>query len=86
MREKNTVNFAERRDGDAIQDVVTVVEQNFGDADERSVEFTTAEQFGEFDRRGKNDLVFNAWTQFTRVCVPFDAGRNEPAAVRSNWR
>src|ERR1019366_2077212 len=38
VREQHAVNFAERGDGDAVEDVIAVVEQDFGEADERGVE------------------------------------------------
>src|SRR5258708_19005798 len=60
MRQEYAVNLAERCDGDAVQDVVAVVEQNLGDADERGVEFIAPEHFSQFGGRGEDDLALDA--------------------------
>ena len=60
MRQQHAEDLAERRDGDAVENVVTVIEQNLGDADERGVQLVAAEQFGEARGRGEDNLVLNA--------------------------
>ena len=60
MRENHAVDFAERRDGDTVQNIVAVVEQNLGDADERGVEFIAPEHFGELGGRGEDEFALDA--------------------------
>ena len=60
MRQQHAVNLAERRDGNAIENVIAVGEQNLRRADERGVKFIAPEQFGKPGGRGENDLVFDA--------------------------
>ena len=60
MGEHNAFHFAEGGDGGAIEDVVAIVEEDFGDADERGVEFIALQHFGEFGGRGENDFVLES--------------------------
>ena len=60
MGEQHAVNFAKRRDGNAVENVIAVGEQNLRRADERGVQFIAPEHLREFSRRGENDPVLNA--------------------------
>ena len=97
MRQKNAVNLTERRDGDAVEDVVTVVEQHLGDADQRGVEFVAAEQFGQLGWRGEKKFArqvarqrrgvqkrHRAYAEFF-VCVTSHAGHLASRSILSRW-
>ena len=60
MREQHAVNLAQRCDGNAVENVIAVGEQDLRRADERGVEFIAAEHFGEPGGRGENDLALDA--------------------------
>jgi hypothetical protein len=61
--EENAFDFAKARDGDAVQNVVTIVEEDFGDTEERRVKFVGREHLAEFGRNDKLDFVFEAACQ-----------------------
>ena len=60
MREKNAFDLPERCDRDAVEDVVTIIEQRLDDADERGVQLTAAQHLRKFRGRGVNDLFLQA--------------------------
>ena len=57
MSQENTLDFATGRHGDAVQDIVTVVEEDFGDTDETGVDFPGAKFPGKDRRWTKGDVL-----------------------------
>lgn len=60
MREEDTLHLAERRDRDAVENVVALVQQRLGDRDERRVKRAVAQELRQFRGRCENDLVLEA--------------------------
>ena len=60
VREQHAVHLPERRDGHAVEDVVTPGEEDFRDADEGGVEFIASEPGREPGRSGEENLVLQA--------------------------
>ena len=58
VREENTAHFAQGRHGDAVQNIIAVVQQRFDHADEGGIKFIAAQHLGQLGRRGVTDLVF----------------------------
>ena len=65
--EENAFYFAKAGDGDAVENVVLVVEKDFGDAEQSGVELAGAEELGEFGGGDKLDFIFEAARE--RDCV-----------------
>ena len=67
MREQNAFHFAERRHRDAVENIVTVVEQHFRHADERGVEFVPLQHLRQLRRGDKNNLFLQAAREWHRI-------------------
>src|SRR6266536_869613 len=69
MREKDAFHFPKRRHGDAVQDVVAIIEQDLSNADQGGVKFVPLQQFRQSRRRHKDYLLLEATRQGDRVEV-----------------
>ena len=69
MGEQDAVHLSERGNGDAVEDVVAVIEEHLGDADEGGVQFIAPEHGGEAGGGGEDNLVFNAISERRGVQV-----------------
>src|SRR5438105_1669554 len=58
MDQQYAFDFTERGDGDAIQNIVAIFEENFRHADQRGIEFIALQHFRQFRWRGEDDFLF----------------------------
>jgi hypothetical protein len=60
MGEEDAFNFAEGGDGDAIEDIVAIIPQGFGDTEEGGVELVIVEGLGELGGGQESGFVIEA--------------------------
>ena len=63
MSHENAFHFTQRRDGDAIQDIIAIVEQDFRHAHQRRVQLIALQLLRELRGRHEEDLLFQAARQ-----------------------
>src|ERR1041385_5467448 len=80
MGEDYALNFAQGGNGDSIEDVVTVFEQDLSDAHQSRVELILLQHLCQFGRGGEEDLVFEPASE--RNCVQVAHGTNSKRGER----